>query len=161
MVSLASLLITCAFATTAPQQIDGVAGDTFTSLTSDISVARVRAALDGPPSKLTLAQRKPDFRVDIRERQLFQDLWSTPPWKLDSAPPPRAAFAAAPPWSQPIMQVDLLAIAMSVAHRIGEVRRAHTETAAREEVRRAIAEYCAAQSAAAARQDTASCPASR
>ncbi len=47
------------------------------------SVDRVRAALEKPPSKLTLQDRTPDFSVHIEKRRPMQDIFDIPPWQLE------------------------------------------------------------------------------
>jgi hypothetical protein len=109
---------------------------------SAVSVDRVRTALQRPPSKLTLTERKPDFSVQVVWHHRFHEIFDAPPW---ATPPvgwqapavPRTAFGTVP-----IVNVDLLAIAGSLA----SARRAGAERQASEDVRRAIVEYCAAQS---------------
>ena len=138
MVSVARLLIACALAAGAPQPPE----------TSDASVARVRAALEKPPPKLTpltLTERKPDFTVIIRERARFERL--LPPildFRVGPGFPPQALFTS-PYGSRPLYSVDLLSMGMAAAAGINEVRKAHARRSALEEVRRTIAEYCAAQ----------------
>ena len=112
---------------------------------STASLDRLRAALDKPPSRLTLPDRKPDFTVDIRERQRFEDL--LPPildFKVGPGVPQQSLFTS-PFGSQPLFRVDLLAMGMAAAAVINEVRKARARRSAFEEVRRTIAEYCAAQ----------------
>src|SRR5438067_5356463 len=104
-------------------------------------VERVRAALERPGLKLTLPDIKPDFTVHIEQRRPLHEIFESPPWLLPHVswrPPPmpaRTAFG-----SIPIVHVDLLA----VANRVGDAWRAHAAHNASLEVRRAIAEYCAA-----------------
>lgn len=105
------------------------------------ALSRVRSALARPPSKLILQQRKPDFTVDIRERDRFDRLLP-PMWEFKAGPAP---WAGASRWSQPMVSVDLLAIAGAIARAVAHARRARAEDAARDEVRREIANYCAAQ----------------
>jgi hypothetical protein len=105
------------------------------------ALARVAVALSQPPSRLVLQERKPDFVVDIRERERFEHLLP-PLWEFKTGPVPWAAPAG---WSQPLVTVDLLAIGSAIANSVAGARRAHGEGAARDEVRREIANYCAAQ----------------
>jgi len=105
----------------------------------------VRAALERPPSRLTLPDRTPDFTVNIQERARFEHL--LPPildFKVGPGFPPQALFTS-PFGSQPLFRVDLLSIAMAAVAGVQEMRRAHAQRSALEEVRRTIAEYCAAQ----------------
>ena len=101
---------------------------------ADQQVQRVRAALEKPPSKLTLPEVKADFRVHIEERRPLQEIFDTPPWQL----PPLG-------WRPPAVGFDLLSLFGKVASGVADAKRAHDVRAARDEVQRAIAAYCLAQ----------------
>jgi hypothetical protein len=101
---------------------------------ADQQVQRVRAALEKPPSKLTLPEVKADFRVHIEERRPLQEIFDTPPWQL----PPLG-------WRPPAVGFDLLSLFGKVAGGVADAKRAHDVRAARDEVQRAIAAYCLAQ----------------
>jgi hypothetical protein len=105
------------------------------------SLARVAGALARPPSRLVLQERHPDFTLSITERERFEHLLP-PLWEFKAGPVP---WAGPSQWSQPIVTVDLLAIAGAIANSLTAARRAHAAGAARDEVRREIANYCAAQ----------------
>jgi hypothetical protein len=96
-----------------------------------VSVERVRAALDRPPSRLLLPERKPDFAIDIREREQVNRFMT-----------PILAFIVAPGVPQtapsPTFGSHLLPL-------LTDARKAYAKHAARQEVRRDIAAYCAAQ----------------
>jgi hypothetical protein len=102
------------------------------SSSTDVSVARVRAALNKPPPIMKPPERKADFTVHIEKRLPLQEIFDTPPW---ATPPvgwsPPGGWGA--PWG-----IDLLGLVQSA-------RRTYAQHAAREEVKRAIADYCAAQ----------------
>lgn len=105
------------------------------------SLMRVANALANSPSRLVLEEHQADFTIDIRERERFEHL--TPPqWEFKKEPVSRVA---APGWSPPLLTVPLLPIAGAIAKSVSAARRAHAEGAARGEVRREIANYCAAQ----------------
>jgi hypothetical protein len=115
-----------------------------------VSVARIRAGLERTQVlRLTLTDRKPDFRVDIRERRFEEDLLN----RLDfrSGPvPPGGLYAfeqrqriGPPGIAQPLVMVDVLAIGQALHSAIANARRSSAERAAREEVQRALAEFCA------------------
>jgi hypothetical protein len=112
-----------------------------------VSIDRVRDALEKPPSRLTLQDRKPDFSIDIHERERLEHL--LPPWWFeeggDTSWLPK--YSARPELfgSQPMITVDLLAIAGGIAREINQARRARAQRQAVDEVRQAIIEYCAAQ----------------
>ena len=98
------------------------------------SVDKVRAALERPPSKLTLQDRKPDFSVHIEKRRPMQDIFDVPPW----ATPPVG-------WQPPGVGFDLMSVVRYVARSVADAKRGHDTRMAQEEVQRAIAEYCAVQ----------------
>jgi hypothetical protein len=118
-----------------------------------VSLVRIRADLARPaPLRIALPKPKADFHVEIRERPLYspnllgpvETLWSTTP-----GPVPPGGLRAfeqrqrlGEQWSQPMLSVDLLSIAASVRTAITNARRSSAEKAAREEVRRALAEFC-------------------
>lgn len=99
-----------------------------------VSVDRVRAALERPPSKLVLTERKPDFKVEVVWHHRFYELFETPPW----ATPPVG-------WQPPAVGFNLLSVLQSIAKSASDAKRASDQRAAHEEVERAIADYCAAQ----------------
>ena len=98
------------------------------------SVDKVRAALERPPSKLTLQDRAPDFTVHIEKRRPMQDIFDVPPW----ATPPVG-------WQPPGVGFDLMSVVRYVAKSVADAKRDHDTRLAQEEVQRAIAEYCAVQ----------------
>jgi len=100
---------------------------------ADQQVERVRAALERPPSKLTVAEVHADFRVHIEVRRPLQDIFDKPLWQLP------------PAWHPPAVGFDIGSLLMSAAHGIAEVKREHDLRVAQDEVRRAIVEYCAVQ----------------
>jgi hypothetical protein len=101
---------------------------------ADEQVERVRAALEKPSSKLTMPEVKPDFKVRIEERRPLQEIFDTPPWQL----PPIG-------WRPPAVGFDLMSLVMKGARGVAEAKRGHDLHVARDEVQRAVAEYCAAQ----------------
>jgi hypothetical protein len=110
-----------------------------------VSIERIRAALERPDT-LTLHPITPDFVVSVREQQKFEE--RVPAWDFKSGPaPPGGLYAyeqlqrSGVPIAQPLFLVDLMAIGRGIA----SARAAHAASAAREDVRQAIAEYCAAQ----------------
>ena len=119
-----------------------------------VSLARIRSALDRPaPLRLTLPESHADFHIEIRARPLYspnllgpvETLWTTP-----TGPVPPGGLHAfeqrqqlRETWSQPMISVDLLSIGTAVHRAIANARRAGAEKAARDEVQRALAEFCA------------------
>ena len=117
---------------------------------ADRQVERVRAALQKPSSKLTLPEVKADFSVHIEERRPLQEIFDTPPWQL----PPIG-------WRPPAVGFDLMSLLVKAAHGVAEVKRGHDVRVAKDEVQRAIAEYCLAQPNSAEIQICSSWPAIR
>src|SRR5450830_1515314 len=95
-----------------------------------VSIEHVRDALKKPPSKLTLKDYTPDFKVHIEQQRPLQEIFDTPPWQLDPIG-----------WRPPRVGFDLLSLVRYVAKQA----RGHDEQRAREDVLQAIADYCAAQ----------------
>ena len=117
---------------------------------ADRQVERVRAALQKPSSKLTVPEVKADFSVHIEERRPLQEIFDTPPWQL----PPIG-------WRPPAVGFDLMSLLVKAANGIAEVKRGHDVRVAKDEVQRAIAEYCRAQPNSAEIQICSSWPAIR
>ena len=117
---------------------------------ADERVERVRAALEKPPSKLTLSEVKPDFKVHIEERRPLQEIFDTPPWQL----PPLG-------WRPPAVGFDLMSLFAKAASGVAEMKREHDLRVAKDEVQRAIAAYCLAQPNVAEIQMCSSWPAIR
>jgi hypothetical protein len=101
---------------------------------ADEQVERVRAALEKPSSKLTMPEVKPDFKVRIEAHRPLQEIFDTPPWQL----PPIG-------WRPPAVGFDLMSLVMKGARGVAEAKRGHDLHVARDDVQRAVAEYCAAQ----------------
>jgi hypothetical protein len=108
----------------------------------DQSLERMKSVLAHPPLQLTVPEAEANFKIHVKAIHPMQDIFEKPPWQLPPivwripAMGPSTAFG-----SMPIVSLDLLAIARSV----GAANRARDERAARGEVQRAIADYCAAQ----------------
>jgi hypothetical protein len=97
------------------------------------SLDHVRAALAKPPSRLTLKERTPDFTVHIEKRRPMQDIFDVPPWATDPVG-----------WQPPAIGFDLLSLVRYVAKSAADAKRGRDLRLAREEVQRAIGDYCAA-----------------
>jgi hypothetical protein len=98
-----------------------------------VSVDHIRTALERP-SALMLTDRKPDFTVHIEKRRPMQDIFDVPPWQLEPLG-----------WRPPAVGFDLLSVVRYVAKSVADAKYAHDLRVARDEVQRAIADYCAAQ----------------
>jgi hypothetical protein len=112
---------------------------------ADPQVERVRAALERPPSKLTVPEVHADFRVHIEVRRPLQDIFDKPPWQLPPIGwrPPAVAYSAF--GGIPMLNLDLMAIGGAIVRGVNDARHARALRDASEEVRRSIAEYCALQ----------------
>jgi hypothetical protein len=101
---------------------------------SAVSVDRVRAALEQPPSKLTLVERKPDFSIETVWHHPFHEIFDVPPWAT-----PKVG------WQPPAVGFNLLSVIQTIAKSASDAKHEHDERAAHEDVLRAIAGFCAAQ----------------
>jgi hypothetical protein len=135
-----------------------------------VSLDKIKEALKQPPSSLTLRtlDEAPTFRVQILERQRIEELLATLNFKSSSPAPggglygyeqQRQMFPAVNnPLQQPyaaFSQGELLTILIEnlvgkylagrAVDAVSSAERAHAEAAAKEEVRAAVAQYCAAQ----------------
>lgn len=97
------------------------------------SFERIREALLKPPSRLSLELLKADFSIYIEQRRPLQDIFERPPWV--TVPPEFAAPGAVSRVAGGSIDPGI------IAHSVSRAVRARQ---AREEVRRAIAEYCVA-----------------
>lgn len=86
-------------------------------------------------------------------------MFETPPWAIEKEWRPRQWQTPSPWGSQPVVSVDLLAVASAIGHTIDAHRRERAQRAAVEEVYQTIASYCAARPNGGA--DTAICSAIR
>jgi hypothetical protein len=97
------------------------------------SFERIREALQKPPSRLSLDLPKVDFSIYIEQRRPLQDIFERPPWV--TVPPEFAAPGGVSRVAGGSIDPGIIAHSVSRAVRTRQ---------AREEVRRAIAEYCVA-----------------
>jgi hypothetical protein len=114
---------------------------------STVSLERIRRALEAAPSTLTLPPRKPDFVVEVNERQRFAQLVA-PFLAGDYGVQRKRWFLTSQPqvgMTPPLAAVDLLAIASAFGRQLSDANRQRASSTARDDVRRAIAGYCAAQ----------------
>ena len=112
---------------------------------SDEAVARVRDGLQKPPSLFTLFVPKSDFRISIEGRRPLADVFEPPPWVTvpDELAAPKIGTGG-------VNDVGLAHQSTIVGGSIDPgvightISRSMRTRAARGEVKRAIAEYCAA-----------------
>jgi hypothetical protein len=139
-----------------------------TSLNLPVSLDRIREALEQPPVEpLKGLDERPQFRVEIRERQKLDELIQSMDFKSGPAVPgglygyeqqqvlfpkvnnplvqPYAAFSQS---QLAVTSLEALLekyLAGRVMNGLSSASRAAAQASARQEVERAIAEYCAAQ----------------
>jgi hypothetical protein len=100
----------------------------------DQSLERMRAVLQKRPLKLTPVEPEANFKIHIEAIHPMHDIFEKPAWQLDPIG-----------WQPPGMGFNLLSLIQSGVTAASNAKRARDQRFAREEVRRAIAEYCAAQ----------------
>ena len=110
-----------------------------------ISLARIREGLKRP--ELFLAARpRADFFVEINEKQRFQDLLAL--INFDSGPSIPGgwySFQQAQMLgqkTQPLVSFNATGVAQAIGGAISQARRERAERLAREEVRRALVDFC-------------------
>ena len=150
---------------TAPRE--DTAGDSDHSL--PVSLNKIREALQQPPSPFSLRtlDERPTFRVQIQERMKIEELLASLNFKTSPAPggglygfeqqrqmfpsvdnPLRQPYAAFSQGELLTILIENLAIKYlggRALNAISNAERARAEAAAKEEVREAVALYCAAQ----------------
>jgi hypothetical protein len=149
------------------QKDDQSKGPQPTPLNLPVSVDKIREALAKPVEPLKGLDETPTFRVEVRERIRIEELLQSLNYKAGPPVPgglygyeqQRQLFPAVDnPLVQPyaaFSQSELLTILVEnlVGHYLGgralsavtAAERARAEAAAKEEVQRAVAEYCAVQ----------------
>jgi hypothetical protein len=108
----------------------------------DRSLDRMRSVLQNRPLRLDLPEPEANFKIHIEAIHPMHEIFEKPAWQL---PPivwripnmgPSTGFG-----SMPLVSLDLLAIARTV----NAASRERDQRAARVQVQRAIADYCAGQ----------------
>ena len=120
-----------------------------------VSLERIREGLasDKPSilDALDTLDAQTNFRIEVREkRPSFVEMFSPESFKGGPVPPgglyayeqQRMLFPNSTP---PLISFDTLPVFQAVVAAIGDLRRARAAAAARAEVERAMAEFCAAQ----------------
>lgn len=120
--ALMSVMLAAAIATTHAQEP-----------APDRSLDRMRSVLEKPPLRLTLPESEANFKIHIEAIHPMHDIFVTPPWATEPVG-----------WQPPGVGFDLLSLFRYVAKSAAEAKRAHDLRVARQEVQRAIADYCAA-----------------
>ena len=148
-----SLVPALALALTAiPAAAQDSAQNNVQPLDLPVSLERIREGLASEkPSILDALDREPTFRIEVQEkRPNFAEMF--PPGSFDGGPvPPGGLYAYEQqrmlfPNSTPaLFSFGVLPAFRQLVNAISEARRARAAAAAREEVERAMAEFCAAQ----------------
>jgi hypothetical protein len=100
----------------------------------DQSLERMRAVLQRTPLRLTPVEPEANFKIHIEAIHPMHDIFEKPPWQLDPIG-----------WQPPGIGFNLMTLVHYGITAASNAKRARDERFAREEVRRAIADYCAAQ----------------
>jgi len=119
-----------------------------------VSLERIREGLASTaPPILDALDRQPTFRVEVKQHRpnFMEEMF--PPGSFDGGPvPPRGLYGYEqqrrlfPNSTSALFTIDVLPVFRALVSAIGDARRANAATAARAEVQRAMAEFCAAQS---------------
>ena len=97
---------------------------------ADQSLERMRAVLAKKPLRLDVAEPQATFKIEIKAIHPMHEIFDKPQWQLDPIG-----------WQPPAIGLDLSFIFRYMA----AVKHSHDERVARDDVQRAIADYCAVQ----------------
>jgi hypothetical protein len=100
----------------------------------DRSLDRMRSVLEKPPLRLSLPETEANFKIHIEAIHPMHDIFVSPPWATEPVG-----------WQPPGLGFDLMSLFRYVAKEVSQAKREHDLRVAREDVQRAIADYCAAQ----------------
>lgn len=100
----------------------------------DQSLARMKAVLQRTPLRMTPVEPEANFKIHIEAIHPMHDIFEKPAWQLDPIG-----------WQPPAIGFNLLALVQQGLHAAADAKRARDVRLAREEVQRAIADYCAVQ----------------
>ena len=116
----------------------------------DQSLDRMRAVLAQKPLRLDVPETEANFKIHIEAIHPMHDIFEKPPWQLEPLG-----------WRPPGIGFNLLSVFEYVAKSAADAKREHDVRAARGEVQRAIADYCAARPNASSIQICSTSPAIR
>jgi hypothetical protein len=116
----------------------------------DQSLDRMRAVLQQPPLRLTLPETEANFKIHIEAIHPLHEVFDKPLWQLDPIG-----------WQPPGIGFNLLTLVQYAVTAAADAKRAHDVRHARDEVQRAIVDYCAAQPNANTIQICSTSPANR
>jgi hypothetical protein len=100
----------------------------------DPSLERMRAVLQRTPLRLTPVEAEANFKIHIEAIHPMHDIFEKPAWQLDPVG-----------WQPPAIGFNLMSLVQSGIGAMVSAKRARDQRLARDEVRRAIVEYCATQ----------------
>ncbi len=140
--------VALAVAVLAPGQSAAPPADSVAARDLPVSLGRIRNALKRPPPLIITAHTEATFKVEINERQHFQDLLDL----IDFGSGPVAPGGLygyqqqqiLGQKTQPLFNVSLSGVGQSINSAVVKARRERAEHLAREEVRRALVDFCAA-----------------
>jgi hypothetical protein len=123
VLALTCLMVAAAFATPRAQEP-----------APDKSLDRMRSVLAKPPLRLTFPESEATFKIHIQAIHPMHEIFDVVPWATEPVG-----------WQPPGIGFDLLSVFQYVVKSAADAKREHDVHAARDEVQRAIADYCAAQ----------------
>jgi hypothetical protein len=100
----------------------------------DQSLERMRAVLKKAPLRIDLPDQEANFKIQIKAIHPLHEVFDKPLWQLDPIG-----------WQPPAIGFNLLTLVRSAVTAASDAKHAQDARLAREEVQRAIADYCAVQ----------------
>ena len=100
----------------------------------DRSLERMRSVLEKAPLRLTLPDTEATFKVHIQALHPLHDIFDVVPWATDPVG-----------WQPPGIGFDVLSVFRYIAKSASDAKHERDERHARDEVQRAIDDYCASQ----------------
>jgi hypothetical protein len=100
----------------------------------DQSLSRMKAVLQRTPLRMTPVEPEANFKIHIEAIHPMHDIFEKPAWQLDPIG-----------WQPPGIGFNLLTLLQQGMHAAADAKHARDLRLAREEVQRAIANYCAVQ----------------
>jgi hypothetical protein len=100
----------------------------------DKSLDRMHSVLAHVPLRITLPDVEANFKVHIEAVHPMHDIFETVPWATEKVG-----------WQPPSLGFDLLSVFRYMGKAAADAKREHDVRNARDEVQRAIDDYCAAQ----------------
>jgi hypothetical protein len=121
--AIASALMLCGAAAPRAQQA-----------AADPALERMKAVLQRTPLRLTPVEPEANFKIHIEAIHPMHEIFDRPAWQLDPIG-----------WQPPGIGFNLMTLVNYAVSAASDARRARDLRHAREEVERAIADYCAVQ----------------